>query len=73
MLTLKLSLNRTLTQTLILTRKKANKKARINVFHFCIILFNLKIFGKIVTTGTYRKSGHFFHLSNPSSRKNIVT
>ena len=46
MLTLKLSPNR----TLILTPKKANKKARMNISHFCIILFNLKIFGEIVTT-----------------------
>ena len=54
MLTLKLSPNRnliqTLTQTLILIPKKANKKARINISYFCIILFHLKIFGEIVTT-----------------------
>ena len=48
MLTLKLSSNRTL--TLILTPKKANKKARMNISHFSFILFNLKIFGEIVTT-----------------------
>ena len=50
MLTLKLSPNRTLTQTLILTLKKQIKKARMNISHFCFILFNLKIFGEIVTT-----------------------
>ena len=26
------------------------KKARMNISHFCFILFNLKIFGEIVTT-----------------------
>ena len=26
------------------------KKARMNISHFCFILFSLKIFGKIVTT-----------------------
>ena len=54
MLTLKLSPNRTLTQTLtqtlILTPKKANKKARMIISDFWIILFNLKIFGEIVFT-----------------------
>ena len=50
MLTLKLSPNRTLTQPLILTLKKQMKKARMNISHFCFILFNLKIFGEIVTT-----------------------
>ena len=50
MLTLKLSPNRTLTQTLILTLKKQMKKARMNISHFCFILFNLKIFAEIVTT-----------------------
>ena len=50
MLTLKLSPNRTLTLTLILTPKKALKKARMNISHFYFILFNLKIFGEIVTT-----------------------
>ena len=50
MLTLKLSPNRTLTLTLILTPKKQMKKARMNISHFCFILFNLKIFGEIVTT-----------------------
>ena len=30
--------------------KKANEKARMNISHFCFILFNLKIFVKIVTT-----------------------
>ena len=48
MLTLKLSSNRTL--TLILTPKKTNKKARMNISHFSFILFNLEIFGEIVTT-----------------------
>ena len=50
MLTLKLFPNRTLTQTLILTPKKVNKKAQMNISHFRFILFNLKIFGEIVTT-----------------------
>ena len=27
----------------------------MNISHFCFILFNLKIFGEIVTTGTFRK------------------
>ena len=26
------------------------KKARMNIYHFRLILFNLKIFGEIVTT-----------------------
>ena len=30
--------------------KKQLKKARMNISHFCFILFNLKIFGEIVTT-----------------------
>ena len=54
MVTVKLSPNRTLTQTLtqtlILTPIKQIKKARINNFDFCFILFNLKIFSKIATT-----------------------
>ena len=49
-LTLKLSLIQTITQTLILILKKANKKERMNSSRFCFILFNLKIFGKIVIT-----------------------
>ena len=47
-LTLKLFPNQTITQTLtltlILTPKKANKKARMNIYHFRFILFNLKFF-----------------------------
>ena len=50
MLTLKLSPNRALTRTLILTPKKAYQNARMNISHFSIFLFNLKIFGEIVTT-----------------------
>ena len=50
MLTLKLSSNQTLTQNLILTPKKQMKNTQINSFHFRFILFNLKIFGEIVTT-----------------------
>ena len=54
MLTLKLSPKRTLTQTLtytlILIPKKANEKARMNIFHFRFILFNLKIYGETVIT-----------------------
>ena len=36
--------------TLILTPKKEMKKAQMNIFHFRFILFNLKIFGEIVST-----------------------
>ena len=50
MLTLKLSPNRTLTQTLILTLKNQMKNVRMNISHFCFILFNLKIYGEIVTS-----------------------
>ena len=50
MLTLKLFPNRTPTQTLILTPKKANEKTWMNISHFRFIIFNLKIFGEIVTT-----------------------
>ena len=50
MLTQKLFPNRTLTQTLILSIKKQMKKVQMNISHFCFILFNLKIFGEIVTT-----------------------
>ena len=31
------------------------KKARMNISHLCFILFNLKIFGEIVTTITFYK------------------
>ena len=50
MLTPKLFPNRTLTQTLILTPKKANEKKPKNVSHSCFIFFKLNIFGEIVTT-----------------------
>ena len=59
MLTLKLFPNRTLTQTLtytlILIAKKQVKKARMNISHFRFILFNLKIFGKIVTAKMFSR------------------
>ena len=56
MLTPKLFPNRTLTHTLTYTliltpkMKKQMKKAQMNISHFCCILFNLKIFGEIVTS-----------------------
>ena len=43
MLILELFPNQTLTLTLILTPKKANKKSA-DISHFHVILFNLKIF-----------------------------
>ena len=45
--------NQTLTQTLILTPKKTNEESADEYCHFRFILFNLKIFGEILTTFNY--------------------
>ena len=34
---------------IIVTLKKANKKTRMNIFHFRFMLFNLQVYGKVVT------------------------
>ena len=63
--TLKLSPNRALTQTLthtlILTPKKANKNARMNISHFFVFLVNSKIFCEMVTT-LYKCYMDFFNV-----------
>ena len=49
-------------QTLILTFKKAIKNAQMNIRHFRVALFNVKISGKIVTP--YSKSFRYCKLKS---------